>query len=409
MAAKTSKSDFAKTMGAINTVVKKGAKEKTTYGVQPLPPGITDGIAELDVCEFGKVKEGAKNAGKWYFRAAGTVKAPAQFVGRKTSQLIGLYDQGTGEKKTTRDEQVLKMMNLMRQLGGEDFTEDCETADDLERLCDVLVEKRPKFKFSTSGGGTYFNEVTKKEQPGKIFENWHGTEGVDQDDEIPADAGTEETAEEEEEEEEAPPPKKPGKKAETEGKGGKPPKGPKVKAAEEEEPEEEEETEEESEEEETEEFDEAENDLPSLVIAANGKDGKARQAAQAKLEELALAAGASQKKIDNAADWQAVADLCGAGEEAEEETEEEEIIEEEVEEAVPEVGALYKYQETKGGKPLTDVKGKVKKPIEVEVIKVFSEKKLVYLKNNQTQKNILGKDGVKNLAVSWDALIPIED
>ena len=63
MPAKVTQSGLLKKYGGrIDAAVKKYADAEPNYGFQRLPGGITNGIAQLVECGFGKVEQGKANA-----------------------------------------------------------------------------------------------------------------------------------------------------------------------------------------------------------------------------------------------------------------------------------------------------------------------------------------------------------
>lgn len=176
---------------ALDEAVKKHANDDTTYGVINLPGGITNGIAQLSKCyfkEFGaettaKRADGSSAKGEYYFRAEGTVDSPS-FVettdgkipvkGLITSVMVPLCDtKNTAGDITTQEEQLSRVLNIMRQLGGPDFTKGA-TGGDLEALATSLEQSAPYFRFSTSAG-----KPSPQYPTPRVFENWHGGMGLE--------------------------------------------------------------------------------------------------------------------------------------------------------------------------------------------------------------------------------------
>lgn len=356
---------YAKLGGKLDTAVKKHANDPTEYGPIDLPGGIKNGVARLVECGFfeydkntqQKMANGGSAAGQYYFRAAGIVCEPTsvtveegremKVAGLRTSIMEPICDtKNSAGKVITQEDHIENVLNEMRKLGGEEFTHGA-TGADLEDLAAQLKAAAPHFYFSTRTG-----KATPQYPNPRTFESWNGSKGLEdysapapgdvQDDTGGEASGDDDTAAD----------------------------GP---------------------------VDEAQTDAPDetaggddpdalLAIIAEDKDEQEVQAAQKRLQELALEAGATQDDIDNAADWDAVRAMIG-GEAGEAEAADEP--------AVPEKGGNCKYQ-------LLDTKTKKKKAVDCEILTVNATKRVVTLKNLTTGKFIPGKDPKKALEVSWD-------
>lgn len=181
----------AKLGAKLKDAVKTHANDETTFGFINLPAGIPQGVAQLQKCYFDVYKTG-ENKGQYYFRAMGVVITPkivdnqytqGPMVVRNltTSQMIPCCDTKNGKGEITpMAEHIAKVLNIMRQLGGDDYTADA-SEDNLEVLAKGLEEAAPFFKFSTTPrtaqqdgqGGVKKGDVT------GTWENWHGTEGLE--------------------------------------------------------------------------------------------------------------------------------------------------------------------------------------------------------------------------------------
>ena len=260
---------FAKHGNRLSQSVKAHRADPTEYGPMRLPPGISNGIAKLVECTFGTVASGKQNAGETYWRAAGVVIEPKTVIvdgqeipiqGQQTSIMEMLCDTRTqAGKATSFDEHLANYLNELRKLGGEDFTAGAETEDDLKHLNEALKEAGPYFRFSTSAG-----QATKEFPNPRIWENWHGTKGLEEY-EPPEDSGVDDqTGPADPRRYDAPPSDN----------------GPPAADLE---------------------F----GDLDSLAERAENKD----KAAIAELKELAEKAGVDEGAVDEAEDWAAVAKL----------------------------------------------------------------------------------------------------
>lgn len=398
MPAEKAKSVLAGKAGIFNKAIKKHAKDDTTYGLIRLPGGINNGIAQLQAIEWGTAQNG-NNKGQPFCRLAGVVHEPKtmatvdgvqQVAGLQTSILIMLCDTKSSEGKvTTAEDNMARLLNEIRRIGGEDFTESAESVEDLEELCKDLVEQKPFFRFSTELSKTQIDPKTKKPKVNpatgkpyepRVFENWHGSKGLEE--YSPASAHPEEgvavEADEEVEEEQ-----EEGTKTSPKG-GGKPP-----AVVEDDEPE----------------F----QDMDSLAKKAQKGDAKA----EAQLRAYATKAGVSEEDVDNAEKWAEVVEMIrNAGdEEAEEEAEEAEEEEEAKEEAEDEEESEEEEAEEEEEVPEPPTKGEVvmfkpidpktkktaKTPTECEIVAVDKKAQTVTLKNLETKKQYLG--------VKWDQLL----
>lgn len=374
MPAKTSKSSlFAKYGAKFNSAVKDHADDPTDYGSQGLPPGITNGIAQLTECKFDEYKSG-QNEGEVYFRCEGVVIEPHSITdvndpekeievrGRKTSIMIPCCQTETQKGKiTTQEENIARVLNALRMLGGEDFTAGIESAEDLEGLAETLREAKPYFKFSTS----VRKPMKAGDAPG-VWENWYGAKGLEE--YTPPDV--------DEVEEEKPEPStkttKPqmnGKKAETPpARMANPTKGKKAKEPEP-----------------TPDVEDA--DVNALAEAGDSGDADAANT----LREMALAAGVSESDVDGADNWAEVAALIMSLNEG---------AEVNAPEGAAEQGAAEEYTPSKGDITLytvVDPKKKTKKKVECEVVEVFPKNKTAKLKNLDNPKVTYEK-------VAWDKL-----
>lgn len=358
--AKSKKSGLSAKYGSkLNKAVQDHAGDETTYGVIELPPNIKNGIARLKIAKFDVYKTG-KNQGEYYFQAQGIVVEPkeVEYQGQtiqvknlRTMYMEPVCDTSTqAGKVTTQEQHIEKILNIMRGLGGEDFTEGA-SADNLEELAEALQEAQPYFKFSTSPKF----DMNTKEVSG-CWENWHGGKGLEdytppeEDDEV-------EDETEEEEEEEAPKNSKKEKPAAKAEKAGKKP----VK-----EPEEEEETEEEV-------FDDGAEDLTELADKASDGDEEAAE----KLIGLATEKGFDRDTVENADSWADVVKMIEEGGEGSEEEETEE------EDKTPEVGDTVEYEiEVKNPK----TKKTEKKVLDCEITKVNAKKSTVNLKAQDAKR-----------------------
>lgn len=340
-------------------------EDETTYGMMDLPAGIEGGVAQLVDCRFSEYENG-ENKGKLFFYAAGIVVEPTEFTdkdgkttkvaGMRTSIMEPLHDTPQRQSRPTLDDHVQWVLNELRKLGAE--TAELEDLDNLEAVAAALKDAKPFFNFRTWVGQATpaFPNPRVNSQWIKAVEDYgvaeDSTDVVDESGEVeePAKPAAK-----------TPPPTKPATPAK-----------PAAKAPPKKEPE-----------------PEPEPELSVEKLVADATEGD--ENAQAKLKELAMAAGSSEEDVDNAADWNAVGELISATSESEPATEDE---------WKPGLTDIYKYQviDPKTKKPVVDAKTKKPKPhAEVEVIEVDEDKRTVDLKSVDNPK--LSWKGV-----SWDAL-----
>lgn len=356
----------------INAAVAQHAQDETDFGFQRLPPGINNGVAQLTKCYFDTYKTG-ESIGEYYFRAEGTMltpasvmtpTGPAKVAGLTTSIMFPVCDKKTSKGVKGQAEFIAEILNEMRKLGAD--TSSCASADDMENLAKVLEQEQPYFKVRTS------QSAPTVEYPNpRIWENWDGTEGLENYDpaaEVPAaQYQTDQTSAP------APTPKA------GPGKGG----GGKTTVAQDA----------------SDGFDE----LDQLAAAADDeRDAKAAAA----VTRAAKEAGITAKDVDAAQNWREVVQLikdAAAGTTTETTAAEEEPAEEPEEEPAAEelsVTDVVRYVvKDKNGKPAIDPKTKKPvKPAEFTITALNGKKETASLKSNDNPK-------VKYDNVPWDELI----
>lgn len=288
---------------------KANAPKEIDYGRQyiDLPGDIRNGVAELVEAKIGQYQSG-QNEGKDFLYLAGVVISPKTAVevkkiwkggkaevvstevltikGQRTSIMIPLCETSNKDGSKTTDEATnfQTASNELMKLAGAECLEGVDDDDALNNLLNELKNMDPPIRFKFS---------TRSKEPTAVYpesgvwpHSWHGTENLPevedegddiQDDNEPADEPAEEET----------PKKGPPTKAAT------PAKASPKKA----EPE-----------------PEAEvpfgDDLDDLVADANGTDKKKKVVATNRLKELAMAAGNAEDDVDNAENWEAVAEMC---------------------------------------------------------------------------------------------------
>lgn len=342
---------MAKYGSKLDQAVKEHAQDETKYGFTRIPPGINNGIAHLKECYFAEYKTGELK-GEYYCRMMGIVISPklvnvqgtqVPAAGCQTSLMFPCCDtkgkdENGAETTTPQSEHIARILNMMRCLGGEEFTHN-STGADLERLAKQLEDARPFFKFSTS--------PKKDMKTGQVdynlppWENWQGSKGLEN--YIPPEGGgvndnsgipddktvnvdtvsTQPTTS-----------------------GVVPPTTPPTTTA-------------------TAEYSDS-GDLDSLLNAAKA-DGKEATDAQNKLTDMAVAAGHDKATVEATNSWEEVIELIKGSTSAEQPWQ-------------PEKGGVYGY---------VPIDGKTKKPgtkTNVEVIEVYAEMQAVDLRRVDNPK-----------------------
>lgn len=371
MAVQKSTSGLAKKLGpALDQAVKAHAKDDTTYGIIDLPGGISNGVARVQKCYFKefdkttnmKKADGSSAAGEYFFRCEGMVVRPLFVLtpggevpvkGLTTSVMIPLCDtKSTTGNETTLDQNLAKILNVMRQLAGPEYTEGA-SAGDLESLAAGIEEARPYFWFSTSES----NPKPGSNQKPRVFENWHGNKGLeDFQEEDPTLQMKDRSGD-----------GAGGKTTQTAVGGKQPPKQPPTTTT----------TADDDNKGNDNEFDPANMSLEELVELASS-DADSAQVAKDRLEELAVEQGWTKDDVENAESWAAVADMVNNPKQ-----------DETAVEFVPEKGKTAKFSP-----PDVKNKGKFLSERDVQVVSVDTKKKLA------TVKDIAAKKEYKDVAWS---------
>lgn len=373
MPAQVGKSAFLTKMGArFDRAIRDHAKDETDFGFQQLPE-FQDGVARLTDLSFEEYKPGsnAKKAdgssavGEYFFRASGTIVRPrvvrdvngneVSLENRTISVFINLFDTKKGDGSiVTEADHVAEVLNELRKLGAD--TSKLQGLAGVDAIITTLKRQAPYFRcenrYSKEDPGR-INPATGKPYPPRGFPRFNGVlpDFVDDGDEDDVKDGG------------APTPRsspngthKPIRKDPVE---------PVV------------------------EYSDAE-DMDSLVERANQDD----EDAQARLKEIAMAAGHSEDACNATTTWEGLRDLAGQEPEAEGE---------EAGEWEPEKGGVYPVK-LETWDPVKKKVVRATKAVNCEVLAVDNVAKTVTLKNLVTKKTHTGKDG-KPQRVSWDELI----
>ena len=417
---------------------KANAPAEIDYGRQyiDLPGDIRNGVAELVEAKIGQYQSG-QNEGKDFLYLAGVVISPKTAVevkkiwkggkaevvstevltvkGQRTSVMIPLCETSNKDGSKTTDEATnfQTAANELMKLAGAECLEGVDDDDALNNLLTELRNMDPpiRFKFSTRS-----KEPTAAYPESGVWpHSWHGTENLPevedegdvQDDNEPADEPAEEET----------PKKGPPAKAATPAKA-----SPKKAEPEAEVP--------------------FGDDIDDLVADANGTDKKKKVVATNRLKELAMAAGQAEDDVDNAENWEAVAEMCrgGAVEGGDEPAEDavdyvalgkkadknDKAALKELKAAAEAAGIDHDNLESwelvgealmaEGGEaeaeefvPIAEGvyhwKGPIdKKPREYEVVAVNVKKQTVTLKDSDTKKNVKDPKTKQDLNVDWSEL-----
>lgn len=128
MAVQVSTSALIQSLGNRIAGANEQHKDKPVeVGFQRLPPGIKDGIAKLQVCEWGQYKDdkmGQGMKGKYWYRWAAVVVYPImhngeKVAGRQTSQIVPMCDvPAKGQRKATSfEDNFFDYQNYFKSFG----------------------------------------------------------------------------------------------------------------------------------------------------------------------------------------------------------------------------------------------------------------------------------------------------
>ena len=310
-----------------------------------LPAGIENGIAQMIECRLGEYKEGA-HKGQVYFMARGVVKHPlyhdgVKVFGRQTqNKMIPLCDTPERATAKTFEDHYDALLKFLRSFGVNTKT---VTPAKLEETLAFLKSKKYHFTLRTWKGKKQTTGPYAGQEP-RVNETW-GTRCDPPPAAEAAAAVVGRRAVVLGAADEAPADEAPADDVYTDA-----------------------------------------GDLASLVDAAADDNAEGQADAQARLKELAMAAGHDEATVDAADDWQAVADLAanppGEGEEAA---------------AEPPTPAKTEVWTAK----LKDPKNPkaAAKTVECTVVAVNEKARTADLKRNDTKAVIKG--------VSWDVMAPV--
>lgn len=353
-------SDLFKKLGKkLDEAVKKHADDDTKYGIIQIPAGISNGIAKLEELYFAQYKSG-QNEGEYYMRGMGVIMSPETVMtpqgemkvqGLQTSIMVPVCETKTQAGKVTPiEDNVANVLNEMRKLAGDDFTKG-KTGADLEAMAAAIQEAGPYFKFTTT-----VRKAQKQGEPDGVWENWHGSKGLENYEPETAHVMVDETGAPVETQTESTPGDAP------DGEGS---------------------------------FSEF-GDLTSLVEKADAGDVDA----QKEIVALAEKAGITEEQMTAAKDYAEIASMLGGEATTEEAPAEEEAPAQEWEPAKEET---YKREIEVIGPG----KKKMKKKVDIEILTVDKKTKTVTAKDSATQKVINGADK-KPLKIKWEDLLAAE-
>ncbi len=341
-----------------------------------LPGGINNGIAQLTSCYFGIIKDG-DDKGKKFFRASATVVEPHEVVvDGKPIPIFGLHTSimWTIKDSTRQDGTAVpasavieRIMDTIARLGGgKQFTAAVRTAADLEKRCKMLVQMRPCVRFATRQG-----KKTEKYPNPRVFHEWY--------DRVPDPRATQQrngstatgVADSTQDTSDDQPDADPAPSRQT------------VASRDRLSPDDTNTTTTFNE------FNEDEVNLDDLASQAMGGDADAGE----KLQQIARQVGIDEDTIQHDdVSWPRLAELIKvrrdgegsaaaltAGDDPDDDDDEPEE-EPEVTPPEPAVGQTVKYRVLRDGKPETNAKGQVKRPIDCKIVKVNKAKKHADLK-----------------------------
>lgn len=156
MAVQKGKSDIASKLAKISGEVSKTLAEHKNDVVQftgmgDCPAGVEGGVAQLVDCKIDQVKEGKTNAGELYFYAAGVVIRPVEYKGQivegtRVSLMEMLCETPSRKRKTVR-EHTKFVMDTLKGLGVAPgaFVENNPSC--LLAICQAVKAAKPVFKF----------------------------------------------------------------------------------------------------------------------------------------------------------------------------------------------------------------------------------------------------------------------
>lgn len=167
MAGTVQPANLFKKLGARIAEAHEGTKDAPVKtGMQQLPDGINNGVAQLTVMEFIDGKKPG-DLGKQYFRAAGVIKEPKvhagiKVEGKQTSTLIPMFDTPDRDKKKTFAHHWEDYLAVFKRFGidmpkGQQPGETKEACSErvwnyLIAAAQLLVQQKPHFVFRTWKG-----------------------------------------------------------------------------------------------------------------------------------------------------------------------------------------------------------------------------------------------------------------
>lgn len=374
------------------TAAKEGASTPINYGFQRIPGGIANGIAKVKECYLTEYKkdtnqkqaDGSSAAGELYLRISAVVVQPKVHhdkdgnpiptAGMQTSVMVPILSKGLqwGQEVLDLEACIQRAQNELRKIVGESAD-----ASDFDSLVALVAQTKPYTKFSTSfskpqidprTGKPKLDPKTGKPYEPMVFENWNGSQGLE-------NWSPEDTAAGAVEEGDVPADDAPAFDEFANDKGGGGGGGKDAPAAE----------------------GPGDHELDELVEKATKKDKES----QKKLTSLAKDAGMEDEAIENADSWSDLADFIRSAKPSD--ATEEETGDATEEAAPPKKGDPFFWKKRdKDGKIVRNKQNKVVK-MEVEVITVNAKNETVTVKDLDKGDTILGPDK-KPLAIPFDQL-----
>lgn len=180
----------------LDKALQNHAADETDYGreIIDLPPGISNGVAQLIEAKIGEYKKGDYQ-GKQFLYLAGTVIEPIEHThipkvfqdgkvtllpavtltieGQRTSLMVPLCDTTDAQGEVVElDDNIGRAMNELRKLGVD--TESVDSEQGFAELLEIAKSGGIHFKFSTSS-----RDPTAAYPQPRTWENWYGSGGLE--------------------------------------------------------------------------------------------------------------------------------------------------------------------------------------------------------------------------------------
>lgn len=173
--------DLSKYGAEAEKALAQHAKDPVQYGIINLPPGINNGIAKLEECYFAEYEKDSQamgtKKGDVYIRMSAVIVEP-EYVGQV--KVAGLRTSVNmpycPTKSKTLAENVAKIQNELKKIVPD---ADVSTSAKVKAVAAALEKAGPYILFSTSVRPGQVNPQTGEKSPDGVWENWHGTRGLE--------------------------------------------------------------------------------------------------------------------------------------------------------------------------------------------------------------------------------------